>query len=129
MDKDDTNNMSIDEVDYKLATIIRREVVKSQHGTIGELVEALTAQMILFIAQEQEKADVEARIDELEQIKEVYKVISVTKEYFETEDEKVWFDEPLEKEIRRRIGRRYYENINLLLCTILWCKGWKKEEK
>lgn len=27
------------------------------------------------------------------------KVISVTKEYFETEDEKVWFDEPLEKEI------------------------------
>jgi hypothetical protein len=27
------------------------------------------------------------------------KVIKVTKEYFETEDEKVWFDEPLEKEI------------------------------
>lgn len=27
------------------------------------------------------------------------KVISVTKEYFETEDEKVWFDEPLEKEL------------------------------
>ena len=27
------------------------------------------------------------------------KVIRVTKEYFETEDEKVWFDEPLEKEI------------------------------
>lgn len=27
------------------------------------------------------------------------KVIKVTKEYFETEDEKVWFDEPLTKEI------------------------------
>ena len=27
------------------------------------------------------------------------KIIKVTKEYFETEDEKVWFDEPLEKEI------------------------------
>lgn len=27
------------------------------------------------------------------------KVIKVTKEYFETEDEKVWFDEALEKEI------------------------------
>lgn len=27
------------------------------------------------------------------------KIIKVTKEYFETEDEKVWFDEPLEKGI------------------------------
>jgi len=27
------------------------------------------------------------------------KVIKVTKEYFETEDEKVWFNEPLEKDI------------------------------
>ncbi len=27
------------------------------------------------------------------------KVIKVTKEYFETEDEKVWFAEPLEKDI------------------------------
>ena len=39
-------------------------------------------------------------MDKIDQEKhQKIKVIKVTKEYFETEDEKVWFDEPLEKEI------------------------------